>query len=120
MDELKGKKATAAYTPEQGHSVVIYTCKFKPQHFREGVKKVTEDFPKKQSKGSQKRLNLFLTRPHTHEIVNVSFFDKGPDDRVHLWHESKGRLETVNELQEMLEKPIDVQVFEVADVVGIS
>jgi hypothetical protein len=118
MEAHKGKNATAAYSPEQGHSVVIYTHKFKPQHFREGVKIVTEEFPKAQSKGSQKRLNLFLTRPSTHEIVNVSFFDKGPV--VHDWHESKGRLDTVKGLQELLEKPIDVQVFEVADVVGIS
>jgi hypothetical protein len=50
--------------------------------------------------------------------VNVSFFDEGPG--VHDWHESEGRLKTVKGLQDMLEKPIDVQVFEVADVVGIS
>ena len=92
--------------------------KTKTQHFRKGVKIVTEEFPKAQSKISQKRLNIFLRRPSTHEIVNVSFFDEGPV--VHDWHESAGRLETVEGQQHMLEKPIDVQVFEVADVVGIS
>jgi len=118
MKTHKGKDATAAYSPKEGHSVVIYTHKFKPQHFRKGVKIVTEEFPKAQSKISQKRLNIFLRRPSTHEIVNVSFFDEGPV--VHDWHESAGRLETVEGQQHMLEKPIDVQVFEVADVVGIS
>lgn len=118
MKTHTGKEATAAYSPMEGDSVVIYTHKFKPQHFRKGVKIVTEQFPNAQSKGQQKRLNIFLTRPSTHEIVNVSFFDEGPG--VHDWHESEGRLETVKGLQDMLEKPIDVQVFEVVDAVGVS
>ena len=118
MKTYTGKDATAAYSPKEGHSVVIYTHKFKPQHFRKGVKIVTEEFPKAQSKISQKRLNIFLRRPSTHEIVNVSFFDGGPD--VDQWHASKERLKTVDELQNMLVKPIDVQVFEVVGAVGIS
>ena len=120
MKTHKGKDATAVYSPKQGHSVVIYTHKFKPQHFRKGVEIVTEQFPDAQSKSKngQKRLNIFLKRPSTHEIVNVSFFDEGPN--VHDWHESEGRLKTVERLQDMLEKPIDVQVFEVDHVVGIS
>ena len=99
-----GKDATAAYSPTEGHSVVIYTHKFKPQHFREGVEIVTKQFPAAQSKIRQKRHNIFLRRPSTHEIVNVSFFDKGAG--VHDWHESEGRLKTVKRLQDMLEKPI--------------
>jgi hypothetical protein len=118
MKKQTGKDATAAYSPKEGHSVVIYTHKFKPEHFREGVKIVTEQFPDAQSKIRQKRLNIFLRRPSTHEIVNMSFFDEGAG--VGDWHESKGRLTTVKKLQDMLEKPIDVQVFEVDGVVGIS
>ncbi|HVQ80374.1 MAG: hypothetical protein WA322_06805 [Pseudolabrys sp.] len=121
MKTHTGKEATAAYSPMEGDSVVIYTHKFKPQHFRKGVKIVTEQFPNAQSKGQQKRLNIFLTRPSTHEIVNVSFFDEKPEKLgVDDWHESKGRLATVEKLQGMLEKPIDVQVFEVVDAVGVS
>lgn len=118
MKQHTGKDATAAYSPKEGHSVVIYTHKFKPEHFREGVKIVTKQFPDAQSKISQKRLNIFLKRPSTHEIVNVSFFDEGPG--VADWHESEGRLKTVKSLQDMLEKPIDVQAFEVVGFVGIS
>jgi len=120
MKTHTGKDATAAYSPTKGHSVVIYTHKFKPEHFRKGAEIVTKQFPdaQAQSKTPQKRLNIFLKRPSTHEIVNVSFFDEGPN--VHDWHESEGRLKTVKGLQDMLEKPIDVQVFEVADVVGVS
>jgi len=120
MKTHTGKDATAAYSPTKGHSVVIYTHKFKPEHFRKGAEIVTKQFPdaQAQSKTPQKRLNIFLRRPSTHEIVNVSFFDEGPN--VHDWHESEGRLKTVKGLQDMLEKPIDVQVFEVADVVGVS
>ena len=118
MKTLKGKEATAAYSPKEGHSVVIYTHKFKPEYFRKGAEIVTKEFPDAQSKIDQKRHNIFLKRPHTHEIVNISFFDEGAN--VHGWHESEGRLETFKRLQDMLEKPIDVQVFQVADVVGIS
>jgi hypothetical protein len=50
--------------------------------------------------------------------VNVSFFDQGAG--VHDWHESEGRLKTVKKLQDMLEEPIDVQVFEVVGVAGTS
>jgi hypothetical protein len=118
MKKHTGKDATTAYSPKEGHSVVIYTHKFKPEHFREGAEIVTKQFPDVQSKIRQKRLNMFLRRPSTHEIVNVSFFDEGAG--VHAWHETEGRLKTVKRLQDMLEKPIDIQVFEVAGVVGIS
>jgi hypothetical protein len=117
METRKGKAATADYSPTKGHAVVIYTHKFKPQHFRRAVE-IVDKFPKAQSKGKQKRLNIFLTRPSTHEIVNVSFFD---GSGVQEWHESDDRLATVKELEDkFLEKPIDVQVFEVVDAVGVS
>jgi hypothetical protein len=112
-----GEAATKAYSPTKGHSVVIYTHKFKPEHFRKGVEIVKEKFPDAQKKLDQKRLNIFLKRPSTHEIVNISFFD-GPD--VQEWHESKDRVATLKELEDKLEKPIDVQVFEVVDAVGVG
>ncbi len=118
MKKHTGEHATAAYSPKQGHSVVIYTHKFKPEHFREGVEIITNQFADAQSEIGQKRHNIFLRRPSTHEVVNISFFDEGAG--VHDWHESKGRLKTVERLRGMLEKPIDVQVYEVAGVVGIS
>ena len=45
MKKHTGEDATAAYSPKEGHSVVIYTHKFKPEHFREGDKIVTKQFP---------------------------------------------------------------------------
>ena len=118
MEKHIGKDATAAYSPKVGHSVVIYTHKFKPERFREGVDIITKQFPDVQSQIHQKRLNIFLRRPATHELINVSFFDEGAG--VNDWHETEGRLKTVKRLQNMLEKPIDVQIFEVVGVVGIS
>jgi hypothetical protein len=118
MKKHTGEHATAAYSPKEGQSVVIYTHKFKPEHFREGVKIVTNQFPDAQSKIRQKRHNIFIRRQSTNEMVNISFFDEGAG--VDDWHESEGRLKTVKRLQDMLEKPIDVQVFEVLGVVGIS
>jgi hypothetical protein len=119
MKTQTGKDATVAYSFKAGHSVVIYTHKFKPEHFRKGAEIVREKFPDAQKKLDQKRLNIFLKRPSTHEIVNISFFDEGSRESVHAWHESPGRLETFKSLQDMLEKPIDVQVFEVVDTVGV-
>ena len=117
MKTHKGKDATAVYSPTKGHSVVIYTHKFKPQDFRKGVEIVTKQFPDAQVKHGQKRHNIFLERPDDNELVNVSFFDgAGVDD----WQKSPHRLDTVKSLQDMLAKPIDVQVFEVDHVVGIS
>jgi hypothetical protein len=118
MKTLTGKEATAAYSPKAGHSVVIYTHKFKPDHFGRGAEILTKQFPDAQSKTGQKRHNVFLRRPSTHEVVNVSFFDEGAG--VDDWHKSERRLATVKSLEGMLEKPIDVQVFEVANVVGVS
>jgi hypothetical protein len=118
MKKHTGEHATAAYSPKEGQSVVIYTHKFKPEHFREGVKIVTNQFPDAQSKIRQKRHNIFIRRQSTNEMVNISFFDEGAG--VDDWHESEGRLKTVKRLQDMLEKPIDVQVFEVLGVVGVS
>ena len=120
MKTHKGKDATAAYSPAKGNPVVIYTCKFKPEHFRRGVEIVTKHFPEAQAQSEihKKRLNIFLERPSTHELVNVSFFDEGPD--VDDWHANTERRKTVAKLKDLLEKPIDVQVFEVDGVVGIS
>ena len=63
MKPLTGKEATATYSPTKGHSVVIYTHKFKPQDFRKGVEIVTKQFPDAQVKHGQKRHNIFLERP---------------------------------------------------------
>jgi hypothetical protein len=117
MKKYTGKDATAAYSPTKGHSVVIYTHKFKPEHFQKGVQIVTNEFPTAQFNVGQKRHNIFLRRPSTNEIVNISFFDEGAG--VDHWHKSQDRLKTVNALKELLDKPIDVQEFEVVDVVGI-
>ena len=118
MKTHKGKDATAVYSPKQGHSVVIYTHKFKsPEDFRKGVEIVTKQFPDAQVKHGQKRHNIFLERPDDNELVNVSFFDgAGVDD----WQKSPHRQATLKALEHMLEKPINVQVFELDHVVGIS
>jgi hypothetical protein len=111
-----GKAATGAYSPTEGHSVVIYTHKFKPEHFHEGVKIVREQFPEAQIKHGQKRLNIFLERPSTHEIVNISFFDGAADH----WQKSQHRHDTIKGLQHMLVKDIGVEVSKVDHVVGIG
>jgi hypothetical protein len=118
MKKHHGADATAVFTPEEGHTVVIYTHKFKPEHYRKGIEIVTSAFPDAAVEAKQRRLNIFLKHPSTHEVVNVSFFH----DSAHLdeWHGSKGRLATLEKLRPMLDGPIGVQVYEVERVVGIG
>jgi antibiotic biosynthesis monooxygenase (ABM) superfamily enzyme len=119
MKKLTGKEAIAAYSPTKGHSVVIYTHKFKsPEDFQKGVQIVTNDFPTAQLNVGQKRHNIFISRPRTNEIVNVSFFDEGAD--VNHWHKSQERAKTLNALKGLLDGDIGIQVFEVDHVIGIS
>jgi hypothetical protein len=66
----------------------------------------------------QRRLNIFLRHSSTHELVNVSFFHESAN--LDEWHESKGRLATLEKLRPLLDGPIDVQVYEVERVIGIG
>ena len=117
MQTFTGKAATAALSPMVGHSVVIYTHKFKPGHFDAGVKIVREQFPKAQVRHGQKRINIFIERPDAYEIVNVSFFDGAG---VAAWHNSPHRQATLKALEHMLAKPIDEQVFKIDHLAGVS
>ncbi len=116
MKKHHGADATAVFTPEVGHAVVIYTHKFKPEHYRKGIEIITSAFPDAAVAAKQRRLNIFLKHPSTHELVNISFFHE--DARLDEWHEFKGRLATLEKLRPMLDGPIDVQVYEVERVVG--
>jgi hypothetical protein len=118
MKKHHGAAALAIFTPKEGHSVVIYTHKFKPEHYRDGVEIITSAFPDAAVEAKQKRLNIFLKHPSTHELINISFFGEGA--LAHEWHESKGRLATLEKLRPMLDGPIDVQVYEVERIVGIG
>jgi hypothetical protein len=118
MKKHHGADATAMYTPKQGHAVAVYTHKFKPEHYREGIEIITSGFPDAAVSAKQKRLNIFLKHASTHELVNISFFDEGA--YVEDWHESEGRLATLAKLRPLLDGPIDVQVYEVERVVGVG
>ncbi|MGB7952098.1 MAG: hypothetical protein WCH75_30795 [Candidatus Binatia bacterium] len=117
MRKLTGKQAIGVHSPKQGHAVVIYTHKFKPEHYRKGLDIITRHFPDAQLDIKQKRLNIFLRRPSTHEVINITFFDERTS--VHDWHEADARLKVVEKLRPMLDGPIDVQVCEIERIVGV-
>jgi len=118
MRKLHGEQAAAVHSPKEGHPVVIYTHKFKPEHYRKGVELITTLFPDGQLEHKQKRHNIFLRRPATHELVNIAFFDEGAS--VHDWHEAEARLRVIEKLRPMLDGPVDVQVYEIERIVGIT
>lgn len=118
MKKLHGKQAIEVHSPKEGHTVVIYTLKFKPEHYRKGLELMTGHIPDAQIEIKQKRLNVFLRRPSTHEVVNISFFDEGSG--VHDWHEADARLKILEKLRPMLDGPIDAQVCEIERIVGVA
>jgi len=118
LKKLHGSEAAAAYVPSEGDVVAVYTHKFKPEHYRKGVDIVTGGFPGAALKAKQHRHFIFLRRPVTHELVNITFFHTGAD--AGEWHESASRRQIVEKLQPMLDAPIDVQIYEVAGCVGVG
>ena len=118
LKKLRGAEASSTYSPKEGSLVAVYTHKFKPEHYREGVEIVTKRFPDAALKAKQKRHNIFLRHPSTHELINISFFDT--DASIGEWHESPARRQILEKLQPMLDGPIDVKVYEVEGVVGIG
>jgi len=118
LRKLKGEDASAAYSPREGDAVAVYTYKFKPEHYSEGVAMATRQFVEGEMKAKQKRYNIFLRHPSTHELVNVSFFEERGD--VAKWHESSVRRQILGKVQPFLLEPIDVQVYEVEQVSGVG
>jgi hypothetical protein len=118
LRKLHGADANAAYAPKRGDAVAVYTYKFKSEHYSEGVELATRHFVEGELKAKQKRYNVFLRHPSTHELVNVSFFaDRGD---VGKWHESSARRQVLEKVRPYLEASIDVQVYEVEGVSGVG
>jgi hypothetical protein len=118
LRKLQGEDASAAYSPTEGDAVAIYTYKFKSEHYSEGIAVATRQFVEGEMKAKQKRYNIFLRHPSTHELVNVSFFQDQGD--VEKWHESSVRRQILSKVQPFLQKPIDVQLYEVEQVSGVG
>jgi len=118
LRKLQSGDASAAYSPSEGDMVAIYTYRFKPEHYSEGVAAATRQFVDGELKAKQKRHNIFLRHPSTHELVNVSFFQDRGD--VEKWHESSVRRQALGKVQPFLQEPIDVQVYEVEEVSGVG
>ena len=74
MKKHHGADATAVFTPEVGHAVVIYTHKFKPEHYRKGIEIITSAFPDAAVAAKQRRLNIFLKHPSNSRIGQHLFF----------------------------------------------
>lgn len=113
---LNAKEKVAIYAPTEGHQVVIYTHKIKAEHYGEALELISGGFISAVATIEQRRHNIILAHPSTHELVNISFFDESSN--VAHWHESKERLSVIEKLQPMLAAPIDIQVYEVVDIVN--
>ena len=103
MRKLHGEQATRVHTPKEGHAVVIYTHKFRPEHYRKGVELITKHFPDAQLEHKQA----------------TTFFSDVPLEHM-LVIEADARLKIVEKLRPMLDGPIDVQVYEIERIIGIA
>lgn len=118
MKVLHGKQAAPTYSPKKGQPVVIYTHRFRPEHYRDGVELVTKQFPDAQLALGQNRHNIFLERPADSVVVNVTFFYDGA--AFNEWQECDVRLKIVERMRPMLDGPVDIQVYNINGVVGIG
>ena len=113
---LNAEEEVTIYTPSGGHQVVIYTHKIKAEHYGEALELISGGFISAIAAIEQRRHNIILAHPSTHELVNISFFDEGSN--VANWHESKERLSVIEKIQPMLSAPIDIQVYEVVKIIN--
>ena len=104
------------HTADVGGVVVVYTHRFKPEHFSEGVALIMDEFPNAMIEVNQRRQNLFIKHPSTHELINVSFFDD--EGSVAEWQESAARQAVLEKLRPMMDGVVDARIGEVAGVVG--
>lgn len=93
----------------KGNEVVIYSHHFKPENFAAGLKLVEDGFTAAQAEMGQTRQNYFLVNPSTYHVVVVSFFAK--EESVDDWHEFKGRLDILGQLEPMRREPPELERF---------
>ncbi|MCP4328908.1 MAG: hypothetical protein GY791_10785 [Alphaproteobacteria bacterium] len=100
----------ALTVPNDGDPVVVYTNRFKPEHFEAGKKLVIEGFSKAMADHGKDRLTFFLVHEDASEVVTVSIFLNGTD--VDRWHDAMGRQEVVKKLNPLRRQPLILQEFE--------
>ncbi|MEP3279675.1 MAG: hypothetical protein ABJN26_09675 [Stappiaceae bacterium] len=111
---VSAQEVAHPHLPPPGSEVVIYTHKFAPQHFDEGIRLVSEGFAEIIKEMGQDRTNFIMTHPSTFEVLNVSFFEN--KEEVRRWHEFEGRLGVVEKLKPLMVAPIDIQTYSLAEV----
>lgn len=108
---LAAAPAAAAedYQPAVGDEVVVYTHRFKPENYDEGLALVRDGFTAAQAEAGQTRRNYFIVNPTTFEVMVISYFAGGSD--VDAWHRFMGRLDVLDKLAPMRSEPIEIRRY---------
>jgi hypothetical protein len=99
------------YEPEIVDAVVVYIHKFKADEFNSAKKLIVEGFWKAISASGQTRRSFLIANPETHEIIGISFFEKGHS--VDEWHANDARGLVLNQLEPLRSAPLTHQRYEV-------
>jgi hypothetical protein len=108
--DVLAQESGARYVPGPGDEVVVYTHRFKPESFEDGLKLVREGFPAAQKAAGQTRMNEFIVDAADHKVVVVSFF--GSDSAVEDWTADSGRADILKQLELMWREPQTIEKYE--------
>ncbi|MEQ9617569.1 MAG: hypothetical protein RIG61_00150 [Deltaproteobacteria bacterium] len=108
-----GAEEEAAYVPEPGDEVVIYTIKYKPEDFEKGKKIQVEGFGKAMTASGQSRATYFLADPENSVTLAVSFFKKSHS--VEDWHSHEEREKVLEKLKPLWREPVSYERFTLID-----
>lgn len=99
------------YVPHEGGDVLVYVHLFNPDDYEEGVRLVTEGFGEAMAASGQARHTYFLESPENSEVIAVSFF--ATEEDVEEWQQSVGRLDILEQLEDLRREPLQVMRYQV-------
>ena len=108
-----GPALTQTYEPVEGDAVVVYINKFKAAGYERARQIMVEGFGSAMTESGQTRRTFWVANPETHEIMGISFFQKGHS--VDQWHDHDARQKILQQLEPLRSS---AQVIEHYKVIG--
>jgi hypothetical protein len=108
---VAGPSHAQVYEPEDGDAVVVYINEFRAADFDRAKQIMVEAFGEAMSASGQTRRTYWIANPETHEIVGISFFQKGHS--VDEWHDHDARQKVLDQLEPLRSAPLTQKHYEV-------
>ena len=104
-----GASLAEEYRPEDGDEVVVYTNTFRADSFDTAKRIMVEEYGEAMAMSKQARHTYWIANPETHQIVGISFFDKGHP--VDTWHDHDARQAVLEKLEPLRGAPLVQQRY---------